>query len=50
MRIILSEVHTIPVPDIMGTNIKQGKIVQGKIYKVWAMKTLEILKWYCTEP
>lgn len=50
MRITLSEVHTILVSDIMGTNIKQGKIVQGKIYKVCAMKTLEIVKWYCTEP
>lgn len=41
MRITLSEVHTILVPDIMGTNIKQEKNVQGKIYaarhwKLWS--------------
>lgn len=44
MRITLSEVHTTLVSDIMGTNIKQGKIVQGKIYEVCAMTTLETVK------
>lgn len=44
MRITLSEVHTILVSDVVGTNIKQGKIVQGKIYKVCAMMTLETVK------
>lgn len=50
MGITLREVHAILVSDIMGTNIKQGKIVQGKMYKVCAMKTLETMKWYYTEP
>lgn len=50
MGITLREVHAILVSDIMGTNIKQGKIIQGKMYKVCAMKTLETMKWYYTEP